>query len=96
MGMECKATCLMESGATRRDSRSELQRIAKKIADGIRAAARLNRTGLIVELYRFDRMRRNSRPSAWGECHDQVTQAVWVEIVNDPQFRSDRADWVLF
>lgn len=93
---QCNTACLMKSGATRRDSGSELQRIADKIADRIRAAARLNRTSLIVELYRFDRMRRGSRPYACAESFDQINQAVWVNIVNDPQFRSDRAGWVLF
>lgn len=69
--------------------------IVKRYADRIREQARVNKTGLIVELYRWNNDRVYNRPHGGLRLYDQVTQGVFVEIVNDPAFRSDRADWVI-
>lgn len=69
---------------------NEIKKIARAYADRIRSAAVSNKTSAIAELYRLD------RDLVRKGIDSRIINSIWIEIVNDRSFRSDRADWVLF
>ena len=76
-------------------SHCNIKKLAKNHVDRIVRNARANRTSLIVELHRFERDRVRDRIEIIRDIQSAIDTAVWVEVVNMRDYRSDRADWVL-
>jgi|688.fasta_scaffold213155_3 hypothetical protein len=77
------------------EMRKEIVDIAKRYVERIDRAVRINRTSLIVELYRYQADRDFNRIDAIRDIQSAIDQEVWCEIVNRKEFRSDSADWIV-
>jgi hypothetical protein len=92
----CKPADLLNAGRKYGDlSDCNIRKLAKNHADRIVSNARANRTSLIVELHRFERDRVRDRIEIIRDIQSAINTAVWIEVVNMRDYRSDRADWVL-
>jgi hypothetical protein len=75
--------------------RKEINEIAIGYVADIDRAVRVNRSSTIVELYRWQAERDRNRIEVIRDIQWAIDQAVWVEIVNRKDFRSDSANWVI-
>ena len=75
--------------------RKEINEIAMKYVADIDRAVQVNRSSNIVELYRWQAERDRNRIEVIRDIQWMIDQAVWVEIVNRADFRSDSAGWVI-
>jgi hypothetical protein len=75
---------------------NNIQKLARAHVDQIVRSVKENKSSLIVELHRFDRDRVRNRIECIKDLQRAIDQEVWCQVMELRDYRSDRADWVLF